>query len=210
MENSAISKRDKLVLTAVEIIDEMGIQGLSTREVARRLGMSNAAIFNHFKSKNELIHAVLDHYATYDQAVVQSTEARHLSSIDSIRHYYNLFYTYFENYPSITAVHMSFNELHYDETFKLRIKSILQERNAFLNQSIQRAQHNGEIRTDISSSSLCDMLQGSFTTTCLDWRIKQRNYSLKDRLLTNLDTLLNAVTVTNKRESDSDAISTYC
>ncbi|HWQ42004.1 MAG TPA: helix-turn-helix domain-containing protein [Desulfosporosinus sp.] len=53
----------------IEVIDEQGLQGLTTREVAKKQDISESTIFKHYKSKNELILAVLDYFSQYDQAI---------------------------------------------------------------------------------------------------------------------------------------------
>jgi AcrR family transcriptional regulator len=58
MDNSLLHRRERIILTAIDIINELGIQGLSIREVAKREAIATSSIFSHFKSKNELILAV--------------------------------------------------------------------------------------------------------------------------------------------------------
>lgn len=50
--------RPALIAAAVALIEEVGIPELSLRECARRAGVSHAAPYRHFASKNELLWAI--------------------------------------------------------------------------------------------------------------------------------------------------------
>lgn len=50
--------RDTAVREALALLDEVGLDGVSTRAVARRLGVEQPSLYWHFKSKQELLAAM--------------------------------------------------------------------------------------------------------------------------------------------------------
>ncbi len=48
--------RATIVRTALRLLDEVGIAGLSTRRLATELGIKSASLYWHFKDKNELLN----------------------------------------------------------------------------------------------------------------------------------------------------------
>jgi TetR/AcrR family tetracycline transcriptional repressor len=48
--------RVTIVATALRLLDEVGIDGLSTRRLATELGIKSASLYWHFKDKNELLN----------------------------------------------------------------------------------------------------------------------------------------------------------
>ncbi|HEV7693849.1 MAG TPA: TetR family transcriptional regulator [Hyphomonadaceae bacterium] len=50
--------RATIVKTAMRLLDEVGIDGLSTRRLAAELGIRSASLYWHFKDKNELLNEV--------------------------------------------------------------------------------------------------------------------------------------------------------
>ncbi|MEU6715687.1 TetR/AcrR family transcriptional regulator C-terminal domain-containing protein [Nonomuraea sp. NPDC046802] len=47
--------RDTVVRAALELLDEVGLDGLSVRRLAARLGVQNPALYWHFRNKQELL-----------------------------------------------------------------------------------------------------------------------------------------------------------
>lgn len=58
---SADLTRERVIRTAVAIADAEGIDGLSMRAVAARLGASTMSLYGHVRSKDELVRLMADH-----------------------------------------------------------------------------------------------------------------------------------------------------
>jgi len=56
-------RRHQIVAVAMGIFSERGFQGTTTREIAQAAGVSEAMVFRHFATKEELYAAILDHKA---------------------------------------------------------------------------------------------------------------------------------------------------
>ena len=56
-------RRQQIVKVAMTVFSERGFRGTTTREIARAAGVSEAIIFRHFATKEELYSAILDHKA---------------------------------------------------------------------------------------------------------------------------------------------------
>ncbi|UNO42923.1 TetR/AcrR family transcriptional regulator C-terminal domain-containing protein [Streptomyces sp. MST-110588] len=52
--------RERIVTTALALIDAEGLPALSTRRLAAELGVSGPSLYNHFATKDELLDAVAD------------------------------------------------------------------------------------------------------------------------------------------------------
>ena len=56
---SARDRRSQILAAALEVVAEHGFHGTPTRELARRAGVSEALVFRHFPTKEDLIRAIL-------------------------------------------------------------------------------------------------------------------------------------------------------
>ncbi|MGW3340185.1 TetR/AcrR family transcriptional regulator [Streptomyces sp. NPDC001009] len=51
---------DRIVQTARALVDAEGLQAVSTRRLAAELGVSGPSLYNHFRTKDEILEAVAD------------------------------------------------------------------------------------------------------------------------------------------------------
>jgi len=82
----ALELRDACVVAAREVIAERGIEALSLREVARKLGVSHQAPYRHYPSRDHLLAEVLrrcfQHFAAHlDARPRHDDAARDLESL---------------------------------------------------------------------------------------------------------------------------------
>ncbi|MET7641590.1 TetR/AcrR family transcriptional regulator C-terminal domain-containing protein [Streptomyces sp. NPDC005438] len=52
--------RERIVATALRLVDADGLQAVSTRRLAAELGVSGPSLYNHFRTKDEILDAVAD------------------------------------------------------------------------------------------------------------------------------------------------------
>ncbi|MBB1244011.1 TetR/AcrR family transcriptional regulator [Streptomyces durbertensis] len=52
--------RERIVDTALALVDEEGLAAVSTRRLAAELGVSGPSLYNHFRTKDEILDAVVD------------------------------------------------------------------------------------------------------------------------------------------------------
>ncbi|MFJ5778333.1 TetR/AcrR family transcriptional regulator [Streptomyces sp. NPDC093094] len=51
---------DRIIATARELVDAEGLAAVSTRRLASELGVSGPSLYNHFRTKDEILEAVAD------------------------------------------------------------------------------------------------------------------------------------------------------
>lgn len=69
--------REALIEAGIEYINENGLETFSLRKVAAICGVSHAAPYNHFKTKEELLDAMQDHFAKKFVNSIQQAKENH-------------------------------------------------------------------------------------------------------------------------------------
>jgi len=73
--------RQAILRAALEVFAQSGYRAGSLRDVAQRVGMSEAGLLHHFRSKSALLQAVLDHRDELSGAVVDFDVADGVESL---------------------------------------------------------------------------------------------------------------------------------
>ncbi len=53
-------RQEQIKRAVLEIIAEQGLHNVSTRNLAQKIGLSEGAIFRHFKTKRDIVKAIMD------------------------------------------------------------------------------------------------------------------------------------------------------
>ncbi len=188
-----LHRKEQLVLTAIDIIDDIGIQNLTTREIAKRQKISEATLFRHFKNKNELIIAVLDYVTQFDADILQSSKLKHQKPIDALIFMITSYVEYYENYPAITTVLQIFDVLLYEEDLAKKVKEIQASRTSMIRQMIEEAMEAGDLKKNLDSDMIAIMIIGFLREICLEWRVGGCTFPLKDKMRSTLTMMLQAL-----------------
>jgi len=186
-----LHRRESIIISTIEVLNEVGLQNLSTKLIAKREGVSEGTLFRHFKNKSEIMIGVIDHFSQFDNAIIETSMRRELSPSETIRHFVCSYAEYYENYPAITSLIQAYDSLMRDPKLSEKVKLIINKRSNFIIETVKEGQKNGTIKSDISSELLEDLITGGSREICLKWRMTKFNFSIKDRTLEMLDMLLN-------------------
>lgn len=192
MDNNAVLRKESILLNTIDVINEAGIHSVSTKEVAKRSGVSEGTVFKYFPKKNNLIYAVLEHYSQYDNDIFDTARKRGESPREAIIFYIDSYMTYYENYPAITVVTQSYDLLRSIPGLDDKVKSIFNNRLRFMRELIEDAQKAGVISKNANSEDLADILTATCRGICLKWRMNSFGFPLREKILDAVVMLLDA------------------
>lgn len=199
MNSSLLSRRERIIISTIEVINNVGFQKLSTKLIAEYEGVSEGTLFRHFKNKTDILLAVLQHFSQYDEAIIQTSKNKKLDPIETIKYFVNAYAEYYENYPAITAIALSYDSLLCDEELAQTVVKIVNRRTNFMLETFAKAQSLGRICKSVDCENLVYLVLGGFKEVCLKWRMRQFDFSLRDKVISMLDMLLTALVVENIR-----------
>jgi AcrR family transcriptional regulator len=187
---SYLTRKHSIIVSALEIIDLLGIDGLSLRELAKREGIVEGALYKHFKNKEEILLSVIDYYARYDSNIKNTIENNSMTPKEGIMFFIKSFAELFESEPSMACIMSSYEVLLDENAVVKRVKKIFILRSDFLTQLIEKGQREGSISSDFSGEDLSDIVMGLLRTITLKWRITNYGFPLKASVVSALESLL--------------------
>lgn len=190
MKKSYISRKDSIVLSAVEIIDELGIHALSIRELAKRQGVTEPAIYRHFTNKQEILLAVLDYYSNYDKFIAATIQEREFSAKEALVFVVKSYMEYYENDPPLTAITVSYDFLQSDAAMGAKLKGILESRYRLIFGIVDEGKKKGELMGSYEAEDLTHLILGATTFMAHRWRLGHYNFPLKEETLKTVKSLL--------------------
>lgn len=192
MSLELIHRKERIVFTTIDVINEFGVQSVSTREIAKREGISESTIFKHFPRKNDLLIAVLEYFSKYDDDIFKSPILKKMKAREAIIYFVESYATYYENYPAITSLTQAFDVMRYEIDLADKVNSVYFNRINFLKAMVEKAQKEGTLLSTIETETLADIVIGTFNGLCLKWRLNEYNFPLKERSLYAVNLLLDA------------------
>lgn len=190
--NRYIKRKDSIILTTIEIIDELGFQNLTTKEICKRQEFVEGSLYRHFKSKDEILIGVLNYYIKYDKEIKQTIEMKSFTSKEAIYYYITRFAEFYENYPAMTAILNSYEVLRNEEGVAHKITEIYEFHTMLMVNLIEQGIRSGQFLPTTDSESLSDIIIGTYSAITLRWRMQKFNFNLKERLLKTIDMILKA------------------
>jgi AcrR family transcriptional regulator len=96
MTTSEISLREQILVTAKSLFIQHGYHGLAMRQISEAVGVSKAALYYHFKDKEELFIAILSSNLNEIERAIDLIQSRQISCSEQIV----LFVEYVLNQPA--------------------------------------------------------------------------------------------------------------
>jgi AcrR family transcriptional regulator len=185
-----ISRKDRIILSAIDIISELGIQGLSTKELALRQEINESALYRHFKNKEAIVKGVLDYFSQFDNSIYNTAMKKESSGKEKIVDYLKSYLEYYESYPAISSILFLYENISRDVELRNQIEGIFNTRLNNIISIIAECQKNNEISSNFTPKELAQILFGYCNKVILDWRIANFSYSYKDDATATIEKLL--------------------
>ncbi|MFV0152431.1 TetR/AcrR family transcriptional regulator [Empedobacter falsenii] len=193
MENFT-DRQIEIMEAATARIDKYGIQNLTIKTLAADIGLSEPALYRHFKSKNEILLCLLHYFITKMKKRSSIIIMNHNATAEEeLRIIFNSQLQTFTEKPAIVSVIFAESIFHFDGSLSNKVSEIIELMQQFVQSNIERGQREGQYNKRINASTLTTIILGSIRMTVLKWKISGHSTDLVNDGKIVLETLLEMI-----------------
>ena len=169
----------EIMEAATARIDTYGIQNLTIKNLAADIGLSEPALYRHFKSKNDILLGLLNYFITGMKNRLNNIPVNpDATAADELRAIFNSQLQTFTNKPAIVSVIFAESIFHYDEGLSYKVSEIMDLMHQYVNKNIEKGQKDGTYNKLIGASTLTTIILGGMRMTVLKWKLSGHKSNL--------------------------------
>ncbi|NLF42836.1 MAG: TetR/AcrR family transcriptional regulator [Bacteroidales bacterium] len=172
-------RQQEIISTALDLIREKGIQGLTIKNLSKRLGITEPAIYRHFENKIQILVALLDLLKANTSSIFN---AELNSDEPAVRKVERLFENHFKSFagmPSLASVVFSEEIFRNEKQLIGKISEVIEFNNQALLTILKQGQQKNEIRDDIGAEHLVIFIMGSLRLFVKKWQFSNFSFNLE-------------------------------
>jgi len=188
-------RQNELVQAAIHIIANKGYEKLTTKNLAAHIGVTEAALYRHFKSKRELVTMVLCYFEFLSCRVLSDIKEMGCSNLECIKAFVMNRYELFSENPDLAKVMFSEELFKNDHAFISQYQSIMHIHKQEVEKFIIAAQEEGLISTSIKPIHLFRIIIGSMRLIVSQWNMSGGAFDLIKEGKDLIDTIIKMIEV---------------
>ncbi len=176
---STEQRQEMIIDEAIKIIHAEGYQSFSIRELAKKVKISEPAIYRHFLNKEDIILGILNRMLNFDHLLEKEILTKKTAQ-NKIKHFVQFHFDFLEKNHEMTSILFAEDMFDQSEVLRNRLLFIIQKRRNLLATIIEEGKSKNEI-VDIDTQDLLTMILGMIRMIVLEWRLNNFVFSLSQR-----------------------------
>ncbi|CAM3318493.1 TetR/AcrR family transcriptional regulator [Aquirufa ecclesiirivi] len=191
MKNNTFTDRQIEIMEAATLrIDQYGIQELTIKNLAADLRLSEAALYRHFKSKNDIMLGLLSYFIfEMKERITTIISKEENTPTEQLIQIFNSQLKTFLKKPAIVSVIFSEGIFQFNKDLSEKVSSMMELMQTHINTIIKKGQDEGTYSELTGSATISTIIMGSMRMTVLKWKLSGH----KSNLIKDGNTVLNGL-----------------
>jgi AcrR family transcriptional regulator len=181
MKSQLSQRQQQIVEVSIRLIAEKGIQNLTIRNISTAIGVSEPALYRHFRNKSEIILALLDSFQEIARDVLGGLEDTGMSSLEKIHAFVQDRYRRCAENPELAKVMFSEEFFQNEPEYADKTLAIMHSHKDAVQAMICAGQENGEINSNLPPLHLFRIIFGSLRLLIKQWCLSGFAFDLEQQ-----------------------------
>lgn len=193
-EKLILSRRqEEIIEAAIKLIAEGGTKNLTIKNLSLEIKLSEAAIYRHFKSKDEILQCMIQSFSEQSSKILKQAVGLDITAFEKLEFFILSRAEIFSKNPKMAQI--LFSEILFQNHPILReeIKFMMGTHKKLISSILEEGRRSSQIRQDLSIDNLFRIVLGSVRLLITQWNFSGLAFDLKQeskKLLESLKLLL--------------------
>ena len=171
----------EIIEAAGQLVTEDGFAALTTKRLAERMHFTEAALYRHFNSKEEILVTMLHHLASNIDERLTSVAEAHPEPVERVRAMFDSQFAFFQKHPQYLMAIFATGMLEASHGIDAGIERIMVVKRRHLLNAIKDGQRSGAFTSEHSGDTLTHIVMGTFRLHMLQWRMSGRSFDVRKK-----------------------------
>ena len=178
MNNNFTERQKEIIDASLEIIAESGIQSLTIKNLSKKIGLVESAIYRHYVGKTAILIALLDSISEQSKInEVKETDSVLVIIEKRLEHHFSTF----TDKPALVSVVFAEDLFQNEPTLVEKTRLKVEKSISDLSALILKGQQSGEIRSDLNPETISVIINGSVRMLVKQWKMSEYSFNLIQR-----------------------------
>lgn len=172
-------RQSEILSESIKLIANKGIQGFTIKNLANAIGITEPAIYRHFKNKQEILVELLSLFKENKESFMSNVQANSITPIEDLKTMFENRFRFFANNPAIASVIFSEELFRNDPLLSKMVFEIMKENQKIILQIISAGQKSSDIKPNVAAEQLAFIITGAIRLIVTKWRLSEYSFDLE-------------------------------
>lgn len=177
------TRLNQILTSARELIASGGVTALTVRAIARKVGVTEAAIYRHVESKDQVLVMLLEDVRQSVLGTVEERTVPYSSALDKLEHVLQHHLSFIESRRGISFVVIAEAAQFQEPTVRAAGKKLVEDYLAAVEKFIKEGIESGEVEPSINPSAAATMFFGIIQASVTRWLFDSSAHPLTENVL---------------------------
>lgn len=174
------TRLNQILAAARDLIAGGGVDALTVRGIASKVGVTEAAIYRHVASKEEVLILLLEDVSTSLFSAISDATSEDRGAMEQLQHLLQLHFSYTELRNGISFIVIAEAAQFQEPRVRAAGRKLLQKYHELVEGMVERGIRRGEIDPSVSSKAAATMFFGMVQASVTRWLLDPAGHPLNE------------------------------